>query len=311
MEDLVSAGCLPATGGKKLKYRVKQRLGRGAFVIMSLLHLSIGLWLLSERDRQGWHLVGLSMFGGLLFLERSLAENLSLLGIYQLLMLGQTGHVLYDHQYPSSPLVAPLPRGPPPGELLMRHGVHGAEGSALASFSALRSAQVLNGTAGSLSAGAAQALGKSHDAWGGGGSRQQQQQQQAQSPLGALGSAVRDVANGLQGGGRRKGGRKPKPLGPGPPPIDPAIPLGFTADMANKSLAELQEGHPGLFEDMPRAGFIPEMKNPCWREGEEGGRLLCLPYAYLLGMPKCGSSDLWERLIRHPKVGRKEGRKEE
>jgi hypothetical protein len=39
---------------------------------------------------------------------------------------------------------------------------------------------------------------------------------------------------------------------------------------------------------------------------KNGGRghspLQCLPYAYLLGMPKCGSSDLWERLVRHPEI---------
>ena len=28
--------------------------------------------------------------------------------------------------------------------------------------------------------------------------------------------------------------------------------------------------------------------------------LACLPYAYVLGQPKCGTSDLFERLKRHP-----------
>ena len=32
------------------------------------------------------------------------------------------------------------------------------------------------------------------------------------------------------------------------------------------------------------------------------GKIECLPYAYLLGLPKCGSSDLWERLAMHPLI---------
>eukprot|EP00615_Pteridomonas_danica_P011961 CAMPEP_0114346950 /NCGR_PEP_ID=MMETSP0101-20121206/13493_1 /TAXON_ID=38822 ORGANISM="Pteridomonas danica, Strain PT" /NCGR_SAMPLE_ID=MMETSP0101 /ASSEMBLY_ACC=CAM_ASM_000211 /LENGTH=1385 /DNA_ID=CAMNT_0001483933 /DNA_START=329 /DNA_END=4486 /DNA_ORIENTATION=- len=39
-----------------------------------------------------------------------------------------------------------------------------------------------------------------------------------------------------------------------------------------------------------------------FEEDDDDVPLQCLPYAYLLGMPKCGSSDLWERLSRHPQV---------
>jgi len=35
-----------------------------------------------------------------------------------------------------------------------------------------------------------------------------------------------------------------------------------------------------------------------------GDELECLPFAYVLGMPKCGSSDLWERLSKHASVQR-------
>ena len=38
--------------------------------------------------------------------------------------------------------------------------------------------------------------------------------------------------------------------------------------------------------------------------GHGDNELECLPYAYVLGMPKCGSSDLWERLSKHANVQR-------
>ncbi|XP_059143971.1 carbohydrate sulfotransferase 15-like isoform X2 [Physella acuta] len=83
--------------------------------------------------------------------------------------------------------------------------------------------------------------------------------------------------------------------------------------------------------------FLPEYKNPCWREEVvqpaddmyhgnlfanysyryekifrtfrqqwakrlDRFRLRCLPYFFIAGMPKCGSTDLYHRLIAHPDV---------
>ncbi|XP_072030176.1 carbohydrate sulfotransferase 15-like [Amphiura filiformis] len=45
--------------------------------------------------------------------------------------------------------------------------------------------------------------------------------------------------------------------------------------------------------------FLSEYKNPCF---VENGRTRCLPYFYLGGAPKCGTTDLWFNLLRHPDV---------
>ncbi|KAK3584641.1 hypothetical protein CHS0354_003928 [Potamilus streckersoni] len=43
--------------------------------------------------------------------------------------------------------------------------------------------------------------------------------------------------------------------------------------------------------------FIPGIKNPCWLEGNF---MLCLPYFYLAGFPKCGTTDIYRKLSIHP-----------
>jgi len=50
--------------------------------------------------------------------------------------------------------------------------------------------------------------------------------------------------------------------------------------------------------------FMPGFKNPCWRP--EGTRqiLYCVPYVFLAGFPKCGTTDLFERLVKHHHVKR-------
>lgn len=45
--------------------------------------------------------------------------------------------------------------------------------------------------------------------------------------------------------------------------------------------------------------YLPEFKNPCWKNGTQ---LHCLPYFMLIGMDKCGSTDLFDRLIKHPEI---------
>ena len=45
--------------------------------------------------------------------------------------------------------------------------------------------------------------------------------------------------------------------------------------------------------------FLPEYKNPCWKEKR---KLWCLPYFFVGGFPKCGTTDLFSKLIKHPEI---------
>jgi hypothetical protein len=80
-------------------------------------------------------------------------------------------------------------------------------------------------------------------------------------------------------------------------------------DLLYYSKQEIQARFPRIFDELPRSGFDSRFKNPCWRrpaEHEEGGEgagaLACLPYAYVLGQPKSGTSDLFERMKGHGDV---------
>ncbi|XP_021340126.1 carbohydrate sulfotransferase 15-like [Mizuhopecten yessoensis] len=46
--------------------------------------------------------------------------------------------------------------------------------------------------------------------------------------------------------------------------------------------------------------FMSDYKNPCWRRKD--GQLRCLPYFMLIGMDKSGSSDLFDRITKHPDI---------
>ncbi|XP_053381985.1 uncharacterized protein LOC123541018 [Mercenaria mercenaria] len=51
--------------------------------------------------------------------------------------------------------------------------------------------------------------------------------------------------------------------------------------------------------------FHEQYRNPCWFEDEESDTsngLKCLPYFYLIGAPKCGTTDLQRRLVQHPDI---------
>jgi ankyrin repeat protein len=90
-------------------------------------------------------------------------------------------------------------------------------------------------------------------------------------------------------------------------------------DLFNRPADTIRSSLPRLFQELPETGFLEEYKNPCWyrpaeqgqeEEKEEGHHhqqqhereLVCLPFAYLLGQPKAGTSDLFERVKAHPKV---------
>ncbi|KAK3606996.1 hypothetical protein CHS0354_011864 [Potamilus streckersoni] len=50
--------------------------------------------------------------------------------------------------------------------------------------------------------------------------------------------------------------------------------------------------------------FLPDFKNPCFYDNESRliKSLRCLPYFFIAGFPKCGSTDLWKRLSYHPEI---------
>ncbi|KAJ8041119.1 Carbohydrate sulfotransferase 15 [Holothuria leucospilota] len=53
-----------------------------------------------------------------------------------------------------------------------------------------------------------------------------------------------------------------------------------------------------VFKRVP-TNYLDNYRNPCWMEE---GNLLCLPYFYVIGFHKCGTSDVFGRVERHPNV---------
>ncbi|KAJ8041939.1 Carbohydrate sulfotransferase 15 [Holothuria leucospilota] len=53
-----------------------------------------------------------------------------------------------------------------------------------------------------------------------------------------------------------------------------------------------------LFDRFPE-NFSSRYLNPCW---EEGTTLRCVPYFYQIGSFKCGTTDLWDKIVQHPQV---------
>eukprot|EP01034_Spumella_vulgaris_P026642 gene26642-33251_t len=62
-------------------------------------------------------------------------------------------------------------------------------------------------------------------------------------------------------------------------------------DLKYRTRNEIITAHPKVFAELPVAGFDPQFKNPCW-QAESPSRLACLPYAYILGQPKCECQDV-------------------
>jgi hypothetical protein len=85
-------------------------------------------------------------------------------------------------------------------------------------------------------------------------------------------------------------------------------------DLSYRSKQEVETTFSKIFsEELPKLGFHDDFRNPCWYrtlpaeesvgvEKKEQRELVCLPYAYILGQPKCGTSDLFERLKKHPDI---------
>ncbi|XP_063965638.1 carbohydrate sulfotransferase 15-like [Lytechinus pictus] len=61
-----------------------------------------------------------------------------------------------------------------------------------------------------------------------------------------------------------------------------------------------------VFDELP-GEYLPGYKSSCWMTNKNApgvGRLRCLPYFYILGVAKCGTSDLWDKIVSHPHVVR-------
>ncbi|XP_071113510.1 carbohydrate sulfotransferase 15-like isoform X1 [Haliotis cracherodii] len=64
---------------------------------------------------------------------------------------------------------------------------------------------------------------------------------------------------------------------------------------------------PLMSEDLlckKRPEFLAGYKNPCWKETTKEGKetVRCMPYFHLLGADKCGSTDLFDRILQHPEM---------
>ena len=57
--------------------------------------------------------------------------------------------------------------------------------------------------------------------------------------------------------------------------------------------------HPCLFLHQGPFDFIEKSKNPCFYSEN---KVRCVPYFFLAGFSKCGTSDLYARVIKHPQV---------
>ncbi|GFR45882.1 hypothetical protein Agub_g7335 [Astrephomene gubernaculifera] len=55
---------------------------------------------------------------------------------------------------------------------------------------------------------------------------------------------------------------------------------------------------PDIWQVLP-AHYDRRYKNPCWMKD---GRLRCIPYFHILGVSKCGTTDLYHRLSKHPQM---------
>ena len=59
----------------------------------------------------------------------------------------------------------------------------------------------------------------------------------------------------------------------------------------------LDKGIANLQKHLP-SDFLPGFKNPCWYR-ESSSDLVCLPYFFVLGFPKCGTTTLWNLMKTH------------
>ena len=89
------------------------------------------------------------------------------------------------------------------------------------------------------------------------------------------------------------------------PPIEKTMSSDLTALLGTVSegvfYPAMIRDTPSLATQLPRSGYSPDFpRNGCWRSEE--GNLRCIPGLHLGGFPKCGTSDLFEKLTWHPEI---------
>ncbi|KAG1659112.1 hypothetical protein FOA52_015905 [Chlamydomonas sp. UWO 241] len=62
---------------------------------------------------------------------------------------------------------------------------------------------------------------------------------------------------------------------------------------------EIVAAAPDTWAVLPKE-LDPKYRNPCWTD--DNGRFRCAPYFQILGVSKCGTTDLFARLKRHPEL---------
>ncbi|XP_070182266.1 carbohydrate sulfotransferase 15-like [Littorina saxatilis] len=72
------------------------------------------------------------------------------------------------------------------------------------------------------------------------------------------------------------------------PPCDPRVPPGIPSW--------------GKYGYIKRPSYINRSKNPCWEDEDCDRFVLCIPYFFILGVSKSGTSDLFHRISLHPDV---------
>eukprot|EP00605_Chrysophyceae_sp_TOSAG23-4_P001429 GSChrysophyteH1.ASY1.ANO1.1557.1 assembled CDS len=93
------------------------------------------------------------------------------------------------------------------------------------------------------------------------------------------------------------------------------LPISNHSDLRYRDSGEVRSNYKRVFDSLPRDGFRTDFKNPCWEpnfensladssesRGNARNLLSCLPYVYILGQPKCGTTDLYARIAAHPHV---------
>ena len=69
------------------------------------------------------------------------------------------------------------------------------------------------------------------------------------------------------------------------------------SDLSNRDAQSIPLVQKAVKELKSHPSFLESFKNPCWFGA---GNLSCLPYFYLLGYPKCGTTKLYNLLKIHP-----------
>ena len=113
------------------------------------------------------------------------------------------------------------------------------------------------------------------------------------------------------------------------------LPISQSPDLRYRPPAEVRSRLSSVFQQLPDNGYLPSFLNPCWyadpismeqatqRSNDRHAHhrkkkhfpnyeldetpapppgFTCLPFVYILGQPKCGTTDLFKRLDAHPDV---------